>query len=164
MIVSLVYARSVNCVIGDNNGLPWNLKEDLQRFKRLTQGHSVIMGRQTYESIGRPLKARQNIVLTRNKELDLHQKDDYYSCVVHDKDAALDSVRNDLVFVIGGEQIYKMFYDDCSNFYETIIWKHFDGDTKFAVDCKGLMLHNTEINYSADCCLYYQFNHWIKRG
>ncbi len=107
MKVRLIVAISENNAIGKDNKLIWHLPEDLKRFKRLTTGHTIIMGRNTYESIGRPLPNRKNIVVTRQK--------DYVAenCIVVDSiEKALElSNLEDEVFIIGGSQIYREVLD-----------------------------------------------------
>ena len=83
MIVSIIVAVANNNAIGGNNQLLWHISADLKRFKAITSGHAIVMGRKTYESIGRPLPNRQNIVITRNRELSLPGAD-----VVESVDAA----------------------------------------------------------------------------
>jgi dihydrofolate reductase len=100
--ICLIAALAANRVIGKNNALPWHLPADLKRFKALTMGHPVVMGRKTYESIGRPLPGRRNLVITRNRG---------YSApgceVVHSLDAAIAACRGaQEIFVIGGAEMY----------------------------------------------------------
>jgi dihydrofolate reductase len=100
----LLAALDRNRAIGKDNALPWHLPDDLKRFKRLTLGHPVVMGRRTYESIGRPLPGRSNIVVTRDRGLAIPG-----TIVVHSLDEALAAAgAASEVFVIGGEQIYAL--------------------------------------------------------
>jgi len=85
--ISMIVARSQNHVIGRDNQMPWKISADLQFFKRVTMGHPVIMGRKTWESIGRPLPGRRNIVVTRNQDLQLQGGE-----VVHSLEEALNSL------------------------------------------------------------------------
>jgi len=108
MIVSLIVAVSKNNVIGSAGQLPWHLPDDFKRFKKITEGHPVIMGRKTYESIGRPLPDRENIVITGQR--------DYVAegCrVVHSLSEALMRFvgSNEEVFIIGGGQIYRQYFE-----------------------------------------------------
>lgn len=125
-MISLIAAVADNSVIGHDNSLPWKLKRDLQRFKEITEGHPIIMGRKTYESIGRPLPNRANIILTR---------DESYSAdgctVVHSKEAALNEAQDKEVFVIGGEMIYRLFMDTADKLYITHVHADIEGDTHF---------------------------------
>lgn len=116
-----------NRVIGANNALPWRLPADLKHFRRLTSGHHIIMGRRNYESIGKPLPDRTNIVVTRNT--------DYRApgCLVRNSiEEALAAVRNDSeVFVIGGAEIYRQLLDRADRLYLTLIHSNIQGDTYF---------------------------------
>jgi len=116
-----------NRVIGRDNQLPWHLPADLAHFKRLTLGKPVIMGRLVYESIGRPLPGRHNIVLSRNPAFVAE------GCtVVHDPDAALAAAGNvDEVAVIGGEQIYRLFLPLADVIHLTVVHAEVPGDTYF---------------------------------
>jgi dihydrofolate reductase len=125
--VSIVAALARNRAIGRNNGMPWRLPEDLKRFKRLTMGHAVIMGRKTFESIGSPLPGRDNIVITRSRDWSPA------GCVVVDSlDAALAAVdRSREAFVIGGAQIYALALPLAQCLHMTEIARDFDGDVFF---------------------------------
>ena len=104
MKLSCIWAMSENYVIGRDGNLPWRLSADLQRFKALTMGHHIVMGRKTWESIGRPLPGRTSIVLTRDPEYRAE------GClVVQSLDAALEAAAgDDEVFVVGGASIYAL--------------------------------------------------------
>lgn len=125
MKVSLICAVSQNGVIGSGNKLPWRLPADLKRFKRITMSHSVIMGRKTYESIGKPLPGRTNIVITRDRALKIS------GCLIaHSLKEALDLVRGEEeIFVIGGASLFKESIKRASRIYLTTIHKDFEGDT-----------------------------------
>lgn len=118
---------SENRVIGFNNKLPWHLPADLKHFRRLTSGHPVIMGRKNYESIGKPLADRVNIVVTR--KLDFLAP----GCLVtHSLDEAMTSVGNDRdIFIIGGAEIYREAFDRANRIYLTLIHARIEGDTYF---------------------------------
>ena len=128
--ISMIVARSRNHVIGRDNQMPWKISADLQFFKRVTMGHPVIMGRKTWESIGRPLPGRRNIVVSRNVDLQLAGAE-----VVHSLDAALNTLSEfPRVFVIGGEQLFKQAFDKADRLYITEIDLDIDGgDTFFEV-------------------------------
>ena len=103
--ISIIVAMSKNNVIGANNALPWHISEDLKRFKSLTMGKPIIMGRKTFDSIGRPLPGRKNIVITRNTDLKIKGVD-----VVSSLDNVFSLIKDEeQVFVIGGEEIYRIF-------------------------------------------------------
>jgi len=118
---------SENRVIGINNKLPWHLPADLRHFRRLTTGHPVIMGRRNYESIGKPLPDRTNIVVTRNP--------DYRAAgclVTHSLDDAMNSAGNDSeIFIIGGAEIYRQAFDRANRIFITLIHARIEGDTYF---------------------------------
>lgn len=127
MRISLIVAVSENNVIGRENDLPWRLSADLKRFKRTTMGHHMIMGRKTYESIGRPLPGRTSVVLTR--------QDDYQAAegvrVAKTWEQAIQECDDDEVFVIGGEQIYRVALPHANRLYLTEVHCRISGDAHF---------------------------------
>ena len=127
MIISLIAAMGKNRVIGKNNSIPWKLPADMKRFKELTTGKPVIMGRKTFESIGRPLPNRKNIILTHEKNYKAE------GCiVVHSTLNALKAAEgNEEVMIIGGEQIFKEFLAMANRMYLTVIDEDFEGDAYF---------------------------------
>ena len=116
-------------IIGRDNAIPWYIPEDLQYFKRLTMGHPVIMGRKTYDSIGKPLPGRFNIVITRNSELKID------GCTtVGSLTEAVEIAKakdKDEIFVIGGAQIYQKAMAIASRIYLTEVDKIVEGDARF---------------------------------
>lgn len=124
-MIKIVVAVSKNWVIGNNNTLIWKLPNDLKRFKEITTGGSVVMGRKTYESIGRPLPNRRNIIITR--DLNYHIE---YCEVVNSIEEALLLTNNDC-FIIGGGEIYKQALPITDVIYLTRIDEEFEGDTYF---------------------------------
>jgi dihydrofolate reductase len=128
--ISMIVARSRNHVIGRDNQMPWKISADLQFFKRVTMGHPVIMGRKTWESIGRPLPGRRNIVVSRNPDLQLTGAE-----LAGSLDDALQRLsESPRVFVIGGEQLFKQAFDKADRLYITEIEIDIpDGDTFFEV-------------------------------
>ena len=126
-MVSIIAAVSENGVIGVDNKLPWYIPEDLKRFKKLTKGNTVIMGRKTYESIGKPLPDRVNIVVSRNKDLVIP------GClVVNSVTQAIRKADNDKdVFIIGGGEIYNSGIIHAKRIYLTKVHQEVEGDTKF---------------------------------
>ena len=127
MRLSAIVAMASNRVIGANNALPWRLPDDLKRFKQLTMGHTLVLGRKTYESIGRPLPGRTMVVVTRQK--------DYASegvKVAHSVDEALALAKGDSeVFIAGGAELYAQTMDRLDRLYLTRIDREFPGDTHF---------------------------------
>ncbi len=127
MTLSLVVAASSNNVIGSDGGLPWHLPDDLRHFKRLTTGKPVIMGRRTFESIGRPLPDRRNIVMTRQTDYAAHGCE-----VVSSVSEALELVHGvDEVMIIGGGQVYRDFLPHADRIYLTRVQADVGGDTYF---------------------------------
>jgi dihydrofolate reductase len=123
----LVAAVASNGVIGREGQLPWHLPEDLKHFKRLTLGHPVIMGRRTWESLGRPLPGRDNIVVTRQPGYDAPG-----AAVASSLDAALAlSVGESVVFVIGGQQLFAESLRLAAGLVLTEIYRDYEGDTWF---------------------------------
>ncbi len=125
-MVSIIVAVAENGTIGDKNNLLWHISEDLKHFKAITSGHPVIMGRRTYESLGRPLPNRENVVITR-------QPLTIEGCrVVHslDEAIALFSAEEE-VFIIGGAQIYREALPIADRLYLTRVECSYEGDTHF---------------------------------
>jgi len=127
MIISFVAAMGRNKAIGKDNSLPWKLPADMKHFKDLTKGKPVIMGRKTYESIGKPLPNRKNIILTRDKNYKSKQ-----CIVVHSVEEALSAAgSSEEAMVIGGSQVYHKFLPRTNKMYLTIIGADFEGDAYF---------------------------------
>ena len=126
-IFTAVAAMSCNGVIGNKGQLPWHLSEDLKFFKKLTYGSPVIMGRKTYESIGRPLPGRKNIVISSNPNvegnIETHQSIEDLIKAYKDSTESL--------FIIGGAQIYSALLNWTKEIYLTYIYKEYSGDTYF---------------------------------
>lgn len=126
-MLSTIVAASENNVIGKDNQLLWHLPDDLKHFKRTTKGHHVIAGRKTFESQGKPLPHRTNIIVTRNSDYRAE------GCiVVNSLDRALELAQaDDEPFIIGGEQIYRMALPLVERIYLTRVHAEFEGDTFF---------------------------------
>ena len=125
--LSLIVAVSENGVIGRDGGLPWHLSADLRRFKQLTMGHTLIMGRKTFESIGRKLPGRTSIIISKQSELQIE------GChVVADWTAAAQLAAVDSeAFVMGGRQIYELALPHVERMYWTHVEAAVDGDVQF---------------------------------
>lgn len=125
-MLSIIVAVAENGVIGDNNSLLWHISEDLRNFKRITSGHPVVMGRRTFESLGRPLPNRTNVVITR-------QDIAFEGCtVVHSlAEAVAMFPADEEVFIIGGAQIYAEALPLADRFYLTRVGRSYEGDTSF---------------------------------
>lgn len=127
MEISLIAAVSRNHVIGKSNSLLWNLPADMKRFRELTLNKPVVMGRKTFESIGKPLPKRQNIILTKDRNFKAE------GCtVVHSVKEAIEAAEKEKeIMVIGGSQIYALFLPFADKMHLTIIGKDFEGDAYF---------------------------------
>jgi dihydrofolate reductase len=126
MKLTAVVAMTPDRVIGKEGGLPWHLPEDLAFFKRTTTGHPIVMGRKTYESIGRPLPKRRNIVMTRDRNWSapgvevIHEPQDLYQ---------LPGLEGE-VFVIGGAEVYATFMPVIDEWLVSHVFEHYEGDTR----------------------------------
>jgi len=146
MKVSIIVAMAANGVIGRDNQLPWHLPADLKHFRQTTMGKPILMGRKTWESIGRPLPGRTNIVITR---------DSAYSAagceVVTSIDAAITAAgEQDEVMVIGGAELYRQVLPYTDTIYLTRIHEVFEGDTRFP-EIRNSEWHQVKrIDYEAD--------------
>lgn len=127
--ITLIAAASKNNALGKDNDLLWHLPDDFKRFKKLTTGHKIIMGRKTFESFPKPLPNRTHIVITRDKDYTI----DFEECiVVHSIEAALKLVENDEIsYVIGGGEIYRQSEKFANKIELTRVHKAFDADTFF---------------------------------
>lgn len=127
MKISLIVAMASNRIIGRDGQMPWHLSADLQRFKQITLGSPILMGRKTYEAIGRPLPGRQNLIISRNSAYHIP------GCqVFDDMQKALQAVASsDELFVIGGATLYEALLPYADYLYLTVIDKAFTGDTYF---------------------------------
>lgn len=127
-MISLLVAMDKNQLIGKDNDLPWRLPADLAYFKRVTMGHPIIMGRKTYDSIGRPLPGRENIIVTRDTSYKAE------GCkVIHsiEEIVKMNQQTDQELFVIGGAEIFKEILPHSDRLYITEINEGFDGDTYF---------------------------------
>ena len=144
--IILIAAVSENHVLGRDNKLIWHISEDLKRFKKLTNGHSIIMGRKTYESMPAALPGRRNIILTRNKK---YIAEDAF--VAHSIHEALKLAKDDpCPYVIGGGEIYSLFLPIADKIELTRVHKIFEGDAFFPeIDMTKWILKSSERNNSS---------------
>ena len=127
MILSIITAMDENRLIGKDNGLPWKIPADLQFFKKVTMNKPIIMGRKTFESIGRPLPGRRNIIITRDNTFLAEGCE-----VVYSLETAIESVKDvEEAMVIGGANIYQQFLPRADRLYLTKVAGRFDGDAWF---------------------------------
>ena len=129
--LALILAVARNGVIGKAGDLPWHLPEDLKHFKKTTSGHAIIMGRKTYDSIGRPLPKRRNIVVTRQAELELPGCERAPSL---DEAIALARTSDPCPFIIGGASLYEEALAIATEIHLTMIDEDVEGDTLFEQD------------------------------
>ena len=125
MTISLIFAASENNVIGNNNQLIWHLPADLKFFKKTTTGHHIVMGRKTYESVGKPLPHRTNVIITRNTNYKAS------GCIVVQslEEALKIAAADNEIFIAGGGEIFKHAFDLATKIYFTKIHHFFEGDT-----------------------------------
>jgi len=123
MKIAAIVATDINNAIGKDNKLLWNLPADLKFFKTTTMGYPILMGRKTYESIGRILPGRKNIIITRNKDL-VVQGAEVYSSVQE----ALENCHDEKIFVIGGAEIFKLTMPYTDTIFRTLVKASFDAD------------------------------------
>ena len=125
-MISIIAAVAQNGVIGDKNALLWHISEDMRFFKRTTSGHPVIMGRKTYESLGRPLPNRTNVVISRTQR-------EIEGCTVVGslEEAVALFPKEEEVFIIGGAQIYALALAIADKMYLTRVYHDYQGDTSF---------------------------------
>ena len=129
MKISIIVANNLNNVIGDNGKIPWKSGEDLKHFKQLTEKHHVLMGRKTFESIGKPLPNRTNLLITKNSEFK-REGTVTFNKIEDAINFAKTNNENEL-FVIGGEQIYRESLTSASTIYQTLVLTNETGDTYF---------------------------------
>ena len=145
--LTIIAAASTNNVIGFDNKLIWNIPKDLKRFKELTQGHSVIMGRKTFESLPSPLPNRRNIVVTRNKDYSPEGIEVFSSI-----EDAIDVCKDDLQpFIIGGGEIYSQTINLVDKIELTRVYKNYQGDAFFPdIPLDKFELASELVNYLDD--------------
>lgn len=159
-MIKLIAALSKNQKIGQNNQMPWHIPKDLEYFKRVTNGHPILMGRKTFESIGRPLPNRRNIILTQNKAYKVEGVE-----VIHSFKEALFLCQNlNEVFIIGGGEIYSLFLPYADELYLTLIHQSVEGDTNFP-DFKDQFkcIQSTPIKTNSIDNLSFAFTVWARK-
>ncbi|MGE6488751.1 dihydrofolate reductase [Paenisporosarcina sp. NPDC076898] len=153
-MISLIVAHDINRVIGKDNKMPWHIPNELAYFKEKTMGKAIVMGRNTFESIGRPLPGRLNIVISRNTAY----KADGVT-VVHSIEDAIELARkhHEEVMIIGGEQIFKEVLPYTDLMYVTLIQKEFEGDTFFPSYDREWSIASASKPITTDNGLKYQY-------
>ena|SRR5690554_1682886 len=143
---SIIVAAAQNNAIGKKNSLLWHMPEDLKFFKKTTSGHTVIMGRKTFESVGKLLPNRRNIIISRQKDYKVEGAE-----VVHSLDEALSICNTDEEnFIIGGAEIYSLAMDKVDRIYFTLIYNEFEADAFFPPILQDLWQLVSESYHSAD--------------
>jgi dihydrofolate reductase len=145
MIISIVVAIAENHAIGKDNKLLWHLPNDLKHFKTITSGHTVIMGRKTYDSVGKPLPNRRNIIITR-------QHIEIAGCeVVNSLEEAVALCKTEgEVFIVGGAEIYRQAMAITNKIYLTIVHQSFEGDTYFPKIEENVWVETEREDHDAD--------------
>jgi dihydrofolate reductase len=160
--LSLIAALAANGVIGRDNGMPWHLPEDLKRFRALTTGHPILMGRKTWDSLGRPLPGRTSIVISRQAGLDLPG-----ALVACSLDEALQlaaaSEGGEQAFVIGGAQLYALALPRTDELLLTEIAAPFDGDTSFPEFDRSAWRETARTRAVSAAGLHYAFVDYVRR-
>jgi dihydrofolate reductase len=144
MSLSIIVATAKNRTIGINNTLPWRCPADLQHFKRLTMGHHIIMGRKTFDSIGRPLPGRTTVIVTRNQDLQVE------GCLIaHSLQEAIAACGNDNeAFIVGGAELYAQALPLAARLYITEIQQDVAGDAHFPELDRGTWLEVSRERHS----------------
>ena len=159
--LTIIAAASTNNVIGFNNKLIWNIPNDLKRFKELTLGHSVIMGRKTFESLPNPLPKRRNIIVTKNKDYSRNGIE-----VTSNIEDAIDLCKSDSQpFIIGGGEIYSQTIEIVDKIELTRVYKDYQGDAFFPdIPLDKFELANELVNYlDDDSSTKYSFLTYIRK-
>lgn len=160
-MISVIVAVAQNGVIGGGNSLLWHISEDLQRFKRITSGHAVIMGRKTFESLGRPLPNRHNVVITRQKEY----APEGVTVVGSLQEAIALFPASEEVFITGGGEIYTQAMPIADRFYLTTVMQDYEGDTHFPAWDKAQWMevfreyHENGKNYPYP----FEYSDWVRK-
>jgi dihydrofolate reductase len=162
MAIKLICAISKKNVIGNENKLPWSISEDLKRFKELTSNNWIVMGRKTFDSIGRPLPNRKNIVLSKNKNLRIDSVE-----VFNSPKEVIESYKNDSdqkdLFIIGGTYVYELFLEYSEYLLITHLDKEYSGDAFFPkIDWNEWKLISEESRYDNDEKVNFYFRDYKK--
>lgn len=157
--LSIIVAKANNNVIGINNTLPWHLPEDLKRFRALTTGHHIIMGRKTYESLGRLLPGRTTVIVTRNKHYRVEG-----ALIAHSLQAACFLAANDVEpFLIGGAQLYKEGLKFATKLYITEVQTKVTGDAFFEAISDDIWQLSEQKDYTSTNGLAYSDQIYLRK-
>ena len=144
-MLSIIVAKANNNIIGGNNKLLWHLSKDLKRFKEITTGNTIVMGRKTFESLPKVLPNRHHVVITSNKNFKV---DSESVTIVNNIEKIVDKYKDSVeeAFIIGGGEIYNLLLPYTNKLYLTRVLKDFQGDTYFP----NIDLSNWEVNYKSE--------------
>ena len=134
MRISIIAAVAENGVIGRGGQLPWHLGDDMRQFKRLTMGHTIVMGRKTWESIGRPLPRRRIVVVSRQPQYRVNAEGVAVAASLEEALRIAEAAGDDEVFIIGGAEIYRLALPRADRLYLTSVIADIEGDTYFPSD------------------------------
>jgi dihydrofolate reductase len=160
MIIAAIVVTDLQLAIGKNNQLLCHLPADLKFFKATTMGYPVLMGRKTYESIGRVLKGRRNLVVTHRTDFRIEGAEIYHSI-----DTALQSCKEEKVFIIGGAEIFRQSLEQTNEIYRTLIKHTFEADTFFPPFDNEFKLVSSECFEADEKNAYpYCFEKWLRKS
>ncbi len=157
-MTSIIVATAENGVIGKDNQLLWRLSADLKQFRILTTGHSIIMGRKTFESIGKPLPNRTNIVISRQKDFDFPEGILQTNSLEKAIEMARNAAGSEEIFIIGGGNVYKQALDITDKIYLTEVKANFEGDAFFSKLNENEWKETSRISYAKDEKNEYDFD------
>ena len=147
MRISIIVAVADNGVIGRGGQLPWHLSDDLRRFKQLTMGHTIVMGRRTWESIGRPLPGRRTVVVSRQRGYRIDAEGVHVATSLDDALLWAEAAGEEEAFVVGGAELYREALSRADRLYVTRVHAEVEGDTSFPLFTLALWrLVSTEIH------------------
>ncbi len=159
MQIQLIWAQDKNGGIGKNGNLPWHIPEDLKNFKKLTNNHTIIMGRITWESLPfKPLPNRRNIVLSNTNFKDTESFNNIKDCM---KTLHNDNINS--VFIIGGSRIYSEFFDHANDLHITLIHESINGIDCFFPKTLNFIKNNFELEYEKELSLNATYMHFTKK-
>ncbi|MFN8238847.1 MAG: dihydrofolate reductase [Chitinophagales bacterium] len=142
MKISIIVAAAENGVIGKDNQLLWKLSADLKRFKNITTGHFILMGRKTFESIGKPLPNRTSLIISRN--FNCNFENCYVFPTIHAAIVFAANQQQDEIFVVGGGEIYRQTLPLANKIHLTVVHTEIEGDTHFDYDDSSWVVEHTE--------------------
>lgn len=160
-MISLIVAFDKNKCIGNDNKIPWKIKNDMKRVRELTTNQTILMGRKTYESIGKALPNRINRVLTRDNDFKAYGIEVYTN-----KESSIDNIKTEKLFIFGGTQIYREFIDLCEEMYITEIETNIIGDSYFPnINLKDwFLVSEQKFSKDNDNEFNYKFKRYLRKN